>query len=252
MTRAFMYRIAVFTTLMMTLLSTHAEPSKNLSVTASPWSPFVSRDLPDSGLAVSIAMTALQRAGYEPSFALQQWPNDLEETRLGRYDVIASLWFTEERNRELVFSRPIFENRVKLMVRADSDILISDLEALKGYRVGVVEDYAYTQGAYGGLAVDFVKTGSVEENLQLLLSGEIDIAVVDETVALYVLNNKIPGGIKQIRFVDITVSTRALRIAVSRKRSDAEQIVTGFDAALQSMKDDGTYLDILHQFRVSP
>jgi len=252
MTLTVMHRIAIFITLMMTLMSSHAEPSKNLSVTASPWSPYVSRDLPDNGLAVSIAMTALKKAGYEPTFALQQWPNDLEETQLGRYDVIASLWFTEERDRDLVFSSPMIENRVKLMVRTDSDILVPNPEALKGHRVGVVEDYAYTQGAYKNLAVDFVKTGSVEENLQRLLAGEIDIAVVDETVALYVLNNKIPGGIKQIRFVDNTVSTRGLRIAVSRKRSDAEQIVSAFDAALQSMKDDGTYLDILHQFRVSP
>lgn len=247
-----MYRIAVFMTLMMTLLATHAEPSNNLSVTASPWSPYVSRDLPENGLAVKIVMTALKRGGYEPSFTLQQWPKDLEETRLGRYDVIASIWFTEERARELVFSRPMIENRVKLMVRADSDILVPDPATLKGYRVGVVEDYAYTQGAYSDLPVDIVKTGSVEENLQRLLAGEIDIAVVDETVALYVLNNKIPGGIKQIRFVENPVSTRGLRIAVSRKRTDAEKIVSDFDTALQRMKDDGTYLDILHQFRVSP
>ena len=246
------YKIAIFITLMMALLPTYAEITKNLNVTASPWTPFVSRDLPENGLAVSIAMTALQKAGYEPTFALEQWPKDLEETRLGRYDVIASLWFTEERAKELVFSQPMIENRVKLMVRSDSEILIPDLKELKGYRVGVVEDYAYTQGAYSDLKVDFVKTSSVEESLQRLLAGEIDIAVVDETVAVYVLNSKIPGGIKQIRFIENPVSTRGLRIAVSRQRTDAEQIVSDFNAALQRMKDDGSYLDILHQFRVSP
>ena len=247
-----MYRIAVFSLLMVTLLSSHAEPTTSLSVTASPWSPYVSRDLPGNGLAVTLVVTALRRAGYEPSFALQQWPQDLEATKLGRHDVIASIWYTEERARDLVFSQPMVENRVKLMVRSDSKILLPDREALKGLRVGIVEDYAYTQGAYTDLAIDFVKLNSVEENLQQLLDEDIDVAVVDETVALYALNNKFPGSIKQIRFVEQPISTRGLRIAVSRKRSDAEQIVAAFDAALQKMKDDGTYLNILHQFRVSP
>lgn len=247
-----MFRISIFVVLMMATTVTYADSSKNLRVTASPWSPYVSRNLPDNGLAVSIAMKALQRAGYKPSFSLLAWPQDLEGTQQGSYDVIASIWYTDQRNRDLAFSKPMIENRVKLMVRSDSDIRVSDPAALEGYRVGIVEDYAYKQGAYRDMAVKFIRTDSVEENLQKLLTGEIDIAVADERVALYVLNNKIPGGIKQVRFIATPVSTRGLSIAVSRKRPDAGQIVSRFDAALQTMKDDGTYLDILHRFHVSP
>jgi len=230
----------------------HAEQTKDLRVTASPWSPYVSRDLHGNGVAVSIVTTALQRAGYTSSFALQQWPKDLEDTRLGVYDLIASIWFTEDRARDLVFSDPIIENRIKLLVRTDSDIKISKPEALKGYRVGVVQDYAYAQGTYSDLPIEIVKSGTVEESLQRLLAGDIDIAVTDEHVAFYTLNNKIPGGIRQIRFARDALSTRQLRVAVSRKRSDAEQIISDFNLALQQMKDDGSYLGILHQFRISP
>lgn len=230
----------------------HADQAKDLRVTASPWSPYVSRDLPGHGIAVSIVTTVLKRAGYKPSFALEQWPRDLEGARQGEYDVIASIWFTDERAQDLVFSEPIFENRIKLLVRTDSDIKLSRPEALKGYRVGVVEDYAYTQGAYRDLPVEIVKSALLEENLQKLLAGDIDIAVSDEQVALYTLNNKIPGGIRQIRFARDPLATRQLHMAVSRKRADAGQIASDFNRALQQMKADGSYLDILHQFRVSP
>ena len=245
-------KIVVFLSLISSQVLAHAEQAKDLRVTASPWSPYVSRNLPGKGVAVSIATTALQRAGFTSSFALQKWPDDLERTRLGEYDMIASIWFTEDRARDLVFSDPIFENRIILMVRTDSDIKISKPEALKGYRVGVVEDYAYTQGIYSKLPVEIIKAGTVEENLQRLLAGDIDIAVTDEQVAIYTLNNKIPGGIRQIRFARDALSTRQLRVAVSRKRSDAEQIISDFNDALQGMKDDGSYLDTLHQFRISP
>ena len=244
--------IVLLLALFFSYMLTHAEPSKELRVTASPWSPYVSRSLPGNGVAVSIATAALQRAGYTSTFALQQWPDDLEKTRLGVYDMIASLWFTEERARDLVFSDPVMVNRIKLVVRADSDIKLSKPEALKGYRVGVVEDYAYTQGVYSKLRVEIIKAATVEENLQRLLAGEIDIAVTDEQVAFYTLNHKIPDGIRKIRFARDALSTRKLSVAVSRKRSDAEQIVSDFNQALQAMKDDGTHMDILHQFRISP
>jgi polar amino acid transport system substrate-binding protein len=230
----------------------HAEQARDLRVTASPWSPYVSRDLPDHGIAVSIVTTVLKRAGYQSSFALEQWPKDLEGTRLGEYDLIASIWFTDDRAKDLVFSEPIFENRIKLLVRTDSDIKLSRPEALKGYRIGVVEDYAYTQGAYSNLPVEIVKSTVLEENLQKLLAGDIDIAVSDEQVALYALNNKIPGGIRQIRFARDPLTTRNLHMAVSRKHADAGQIVSDFNTTLQQMKDDGSYLDLLHQFRISP
>ena len=247
-----LFKVIVFLSLITCQVLAHAEQTKDLRVTASPWSPYVSRDLRGHGVAVSIATTALQRAGYTSSFALQQWPKDLEETRLNMYDMIASIWFTKDRTHDLVFSDPIIENRIKLLVRTDSDIKISNPEALKGYRVGLVEDYAYTQGAYKNLPIEIVKSGTVEENLQRLLSGDIDIAVTDEHVALYTLNNKMTGGIRQIRIARDALSTRQLRVAVSRKRSDAEQIISDFNAALQQMKDDGSYLNILHQFRISP
>jgi polar amino acid transport system substrate-binding protein len=247
-----LFNIVVFLSLIASQVLAQAEQSKELRVTASPWSPYVSRDLPGNGVAVRIATTVLQRAGYTSSFSLQQWPRDLEATRLGEYDVIASIWFTEERARDLVFSDSIFENRIKLMVRTDSDIKIAEPDALKGYRVGVVEDYAYAQGAYKDLPIEIIKSTTLEENLQRLLQGDIDIAVADEQVALYTLNSKIPGGIRQIRIARDPLSTRQLKIAVSRKRIDSDKIISDFNAALQQIKDDGSYLDILHQFRISP
>jgi polar amino acid transport system substrate-binding protein len=247
-----LFKIVLFLSLICSHAFANAEQTKELRVTASPWSPYVSRNLPANGVAVSIATAVLQRAGYTSSFALEQWPKDLERTRLGEYDVIASIWFTEDRAHDLLFSDPIFENKIKLMVRTGSDIKIVKPEALKGYRVGVVQDYAYTQGVYRDLPIEIVKSATVEENLQRLIEGDIDIAVMDEQVALYTLNSKIPGGIKQIRFARDALSTRQLKVAVSRKHSDADQIVSDFNAALQQMKDDGSYLDILHQFRVSP
>lgn len=245
-------RMAVFLVLISCIGSANAEGPRNLLVTASPWPPYVSVGLHDKGVATSIVMTALRRANYNPTIVLREWPKDIEGARQGEYDVIASIWYTEERNRDLRFSAPYFENRIRFIVRSDSDIRDTSPGSLKGLRVGVVEDYAYKQGSYEDLPVKLVKVATVEESLQRLLDGEIDIAIADERVALYILNNKFPGSIKKIRLASGNLSTRELRIAVSRKHPDAEQIISDFDAALQEMKDDGTYMRTLMLFRVTP
>lgn len=245
-------RMTAFMALMSCLVIAHAEGPRNLLVTASPWSPYVSVDLHDKGLVTSIVMTALRRANYNPTLVLREWPKDLEGTRAGEYDIIASIWFTEERARDLLFSSPIIENTVKYVVRADNDIRDTSPASLKGMRVGVVEDYAYRQGAYRDLPAELIKAETVEENMKRLLDGEIDIAVADERVALYVLNKRFPGSLKQIRFTPGSLSTRNLRAAVSRKRPDAQQIISEFDTALQHMKNDGTYMSTLNLYRVSP
>jgi polar amino acid transport system substrate-binding protein len=251
--RTMVLRITVLFALVLGVSPAYAEDHGQLGVTASPWSPYVSRSLAGKGIAVSIVTAALERAGYKTTFALQEWPRDLEGTRLGVYDVIASIWHTEARARDLVFSEPIYENRIVFMALTDSDIPVEEVEALKGYRVGVVEDYAYTQGTYSDLQqVELIVAGTVEQNLQRLIAGEIDVAVSDEQVALYVLNEGIPEGIRKVRFSKKPLATRALRMAVSRKRSDAEQIIANFNAALKVMQEDGGYQDILHRFRVSP
>ena len=245
-------RMTLFMVFISCLVPVHAEGPRNLLVTASPWPPYVSVGLHDKGVATSIVMTALRRANYNPTIVLREWPDDLQGVRQGEYDVIASIWYTEERNRDLRFSMPYFENRIRFVVRSDSDIRDTSAGSLKGLRVGVVEDYAYRQGSYKDLPVNLVKVATVEENLQRLLDEEIDIAIADERVALYVLNNKIPGSVKKIRLAPGNLSTRELRIAVSRKHPDAEQIISEFDTALQEIKDDGTYMETLMLFRVTP
>ena len=84
-------KFVVFLSLIVSQVLAHADQAKDLRITASPWSPYVSRNHPGNGVAVSIVTTVLQRAGYTSSFALLQWPDDLESTRLGVYDMIASM-----------------------------------------------------------------------------------------------------------------------------------------------------------------
>ncbi len=146
--------------------TTAGEP---LRVTASVWPPYVDGALPDQGLAMSLVTTALHRAGYESVATLEPWPYALEATITGDYDVLASVWHTDERARDLTFSQPFISNHLKLIKRRDRDIAVRDVSDLKGLRV--VEDYAYTEDAYQPAGLRLVASGSVLDNLTQAKAG---------------------------------------------------------------------------------
>ncbi|MDJ0860634.1 MAG: transporter substrate-binding domain-containing protein [Gammaproteobacteria bacterium] len=225
---------------------------EQLSVVASPWPPYVAPGLQHSGLAVHLVTEALQRAGYGSSVTLTSWPRDLEATEQGSHDVIASVWFTEQRARRLAFSKPYIVTETHFVKRRDASHRYRTLADLRGLRIGVVKGYAYGgQADAAGLKVTPVFMGSVLDNLRSLVAGDLDLVLADDRVALYELNVNVPGGARQTFVLPKAYSSRGLRMGVSRQRQDHTEVVTRFDAAIEAMKADGRYASILAAHRVS-
>jgi len=223
-----------------------------LRVTASAWPPYVDEALPDRGLAISLVTTALQRAGYPSVVKLEPWPEALEATVAGKYDVLASVWHTKERAQALSFSQPFITNHLKLIRRRDRDLVLRDVSDLEGLRVGVVADYAYTDEAYRATGLHLVAGGGVLDNLRALNDGKVDVVFADERVALYELNQKLVEQVRHVIVLPRSWVERGLRIAVPKKNPQHRQIVEAFDRAIEDMRKDGSYFAILAQFRVSP
>ncbi len=225
---------------------------EQLSVVASPWPPYVAPGVQHSGLAVHLVTEALQRAGYRSSVTLTTWPKDLEATQQGSYDVIASIWFTEQRARKLAFSKPYIITETHFVKRRDAPHRYRTLADLRGLRIGLVTGYAYGgQADAAGLKVTPVFMGSVLDNLRSLVAGDLDLVLADDRVALYELNVNVPGGARKTFVLPKAYSSRGLRMGVSRQRLDHKEVVTRFDAAIEAMKADGHYASILATHRVS-
>ena len=247
--RSHLFLLAI---LLLGLIADDASAEEPLRVTASVWPPYVDETLPGQGLATSLVTAALQRAGYETVISLEPWPDALEATKRGDYDVLASVWYTEERAHALSFSQPFISNHLKLIRQRERDIVIRDVSDLKGLRVGVVNDYAYTEDGYRPTGLSLVARDSVVDNLRALNEGAVDLVFADERVALYELNQKLAAQVKDVLVLPRSWVERGLRIAVTRKNSQHREIVKAFDEAISNMRKDGSYFGFLAQFRVSP
>jgi polar amino acid transport system substrate-binding protein len=223
--------------------------AEDLSMTANIWPPYVDDDLAKNGFVIALVSAALERAGYSTSVVVEPFQEALEATKAGDYDVYCNLWLTSERASTLAFSEPYIENEITFIKRAESYFTFRDRADLNGLRVGIVSDYAYSQQPYDTTGITVSESGSVKENIKRLLSGDIDLVLADRRVAMYEVNELRVA--KNITVLPQPLSTRGLRIAVSKKRADHKDIIAAFDQAITAMKADGSYNAILASYRVN-
>ena len=221
----------------------------DLRMTASGWPPYVDANIQKNGFAVVLVTEALKRAGYSASMAIEPWPRALEATQNGDYDVNCTLWYTEDRASTLSFSEPYIENPIIFIKRSESDFEFRSRSDLSGLKVGIVHDYAYREQAYDTTGIEVVEADSVRENIRRLLAGDIDLVVADGRVALHEANQLLAA--KNITVMRQPLSTRGLRIAVSKSHADHREIIARFEEAIAGMKNDGTFNTILATYRVS-
>ena len=223
--------------------------AEELRLAANEWPPYTFADVYRQGVATALVTAGLERAGYDSRITIMAWPKVLDTTRRGDNDVIIAAWFSEARNTELAFSEPYLTNELKFLTRDDVDIPVLSREALAGYRIGVVEDFAYGEKPYDTTGLDIVVGTTVRDNVRALFARELDLVLGDERILRHEVD--LVSGAKFVSFVAEPLETRGLRIAVSRARADHEQIVSAFDAAIAEMREDGSYNSVLANYRIS-
>ncbi len=222
-----------------------------LSVTGSLWSPYLDGELENGGLAADLVRSALNRAGYEVHAEIEGWTRAYEGTAVGVYDVVAAIWQSEERGRDLLFSAAYLMNDIVFLARRDVLVDYERLSDLRGLRIGVVREYAYEDAFDHDPGLTRVVNDHLIQNLLLLRQGRVDIVVGDKWSILHQISQFIPDDVGSFRLLSKPLARRALRLGVSRQNPNAQKIVAAFDAAIQEMREDGSYAEIVKRHTAS-
>ena len=226
-----------------------AEADKPLKLVSHTWPPYVEKDAPGKGAAMDLVSQILKRAGYDTIVSIDSWPRSLQGSEIGIYDVLATAWYTEDRNRELQFSEPYYENVIRFLRRKDSPIRFRSYADLQGLIVGVEMDYAYGEEFERAQGFVRIAKSHMIQNLLLLQQGRIDLTLGDEWVIRHTLTQYFPNAVNEFEFLGRPVSRRGLHIAVSRTRPDHNKIINAFNKALAAMKADGSMKKLLDKYR---
>lgn len=236
------------------LASPPAHADAPLALASDRWPPFVDERGGDRR-ALELVEEALGRIGVASETEIR---DDLlgliDDVRAGRIDGSAALWKSDAREAVMHFSAPYLENRLVLLGRRGQGAGSRLLPELHGQTVGVVTGYAYGDEVdryaagmreAGARGPTLVPGANLQENLDRLLRGEIDLMLADELIVHEIFERHGDRAELLLEVGDVAVQTRSLHLALRRDLTGAASILERFDAAIRDMIRDGTFNRIL-------
>jgi polar amino acid transport system substrate-binding protein len=171
--------------------------------------------------------------------------------KTGEVDGVFSSFKLPEREQFLAFSKePLTTQVIAFFARRDStQSFDGDLGKLREVKIGIIQGTSYGQrfdaAVTDGALPNVEQANSAESNLKKLAFGRVDLipsyryVVLDTAKQLDLLS--------QIKEVSPQLEAVPTYLAFTKVR-DLSKPSEGFDAALASMKQDGTYDRIIGQY----
>lgn len=193
-----------------------------------------------TGFDIDIARAVGEKLGVDVEFVYIDWDAKVLELDAGNIDMIWNgLTITADREKEILFSKPYFNNRIVILTLADSKI--NSISDLQDKNVGV-ELQSSGQSALEKSDVfvsikEMVKYTTITEAVLDLKAGGIDAIVADEIFARYAISKdagayKIPEDV--FNSENYGIGFRLEDVALRDK----------IDQIIDELAEDGTALEI--------
>lgn len=218
--------------------SAHAQQAVRLLANTSP--PYADASLPEQGLALELVRHVFARTDYEPEITIENWSRAVEGTRLGVHDALASVWYSAEREQDLLFSDPYLKSRLIILKSRNNRRPYTSLQALAGSRLGVRSDYAYGVDFAAIPNLTLVEEDLLASNLLNLLHGKVDFVIADQRSANMQLHELLKDRISEFEVLDIELPAVARHVAAARTWPGHDAMIAAFNEALASAQEDGS------------
>jgi polar amino acid transport system substrate-binding protein len=157
---------------------------------------------------------------------------------------------TPERQGKFYFSDKLFNKKAKFFYYSpdgtEKNIPFAELSDLKTYRIGAVIGYYYVQGFIdAGLNLEPLPTA--EQNWQKLKAGRIDLFPSQELTGRFLLRKLFPQEYKNFFTIEKPFDESGNYLITSKNYPDTQNLLTRFNAALRTVKANGTYQRILDE-----
>jgi polar amino acid transport system substrate-binding protein len=229
------------------LLANAAEKYIQLVAAADPWPPYIDEKHPSGGVSVQIADAALRTQGYTVRNLIMPWARAIEETKKARIDLILDAWWSKERSRHFMYSRPYINGPVKFIKRKADPFRFTDLSSLKGKSIVLVRNYAYGDDFLNAKNYEPVLVTHFLQGVHMLALNRVDLAIENELVARSRLLNDAPELIPKIEFVDQPLGDNYVYLISSYQHPQHMEIIGAFNRGLTMILENGEYQKIMRE-----
>lgn len=229
--------------LLMTTLSATSEDNV-IRLTSLEWPPYSGQKLAQQGASVAVARAAFAAMGYQLKVDFFPWSRavSLAKDSQSRYIGYFPEYYSQEIAAEFIYSDPMGSGPLGFIQQAAKPVHWQQLQDLRPYRIGVVQDYVNTDEfdalvQQGKLATEAVI--SDRHNILKVINGRLDLAVIDRNVMHYLFNTdpSLQGKAGLATFNDKLLDNRLLYICFRNTRQ-GKAITEIFNQGLKKIDID--------------
>jgi len=163
---------------------------KVVRLTSLDWPPYSGKHLAQQGASVAVAKAAFKAMGYDLQVSFFPWSRAVALAKDGKSNFSGYFpeYYSDDTAKDFIYSEAMGSGPLGFAERKDNSIVWSDLNDLKAYKIGVVQDYINTTDFDAMVASKALKTSSTTsdtKNLLKMVNGRLDLAVVDKNVMNY-------------------------------------------------------------------
>jgi len=210
--------------------------------------PYADAKLPEQGLALELVKHVYGRTDYSPEITIENWSRAVEGARLGVYDALASVWYSTEREKDLLYSKPYLRSELIILKRRLDQRKYRNIEDLAGGRLGVRTDYAYGVDFSSVPDLTLVEENHLIQSLLNLLNGSVDYVIGDQRTVTLQLHEYLNDRITEFSVAGIKLPSVERHVAASRSLAGHEKMIAEFNRALVEVRKDGSHQAIVKKW----
>jgi polar amino acid transport system substrate-binding protein len=227
-----------------------AEPAASDSVqltTGDNYAPFTGHELPEGGLTTSIVRHVFQAMHRDIAIEWLPWARGLYETVNGKYAATFPYIHTPDRDRQLLYSDPLYVIHETIFARPDSTANPAKLESLYGRTLCLPVGWAPAiklEPLVRKNLVAVLRPKDSQSCARMVALHHADFFATDRVQGLNALS---AAGIDiaQIRPLVPVLGATTLHLVASRNKAGSAALIAGFNEGLAALKRDGVYDQIV-------
>jgi polar amino acid transport system substrate-binding protein len=169
---------------------------KIVYLTSLEWPPYAGKDLPEQGSSIALVREAYAAMGYRLEVTFFPWSRAmvLASDPTSQYSGYFPEYYSAEIGKNFIYSEAIGISLLGFAERKSHEVLWTNISDLRQYRIGVVQDYINTD-EFDSMVLNrelmVSTTLNDTNNLKKLMSGRLDLAVIDKNVMEYLFKTDV-------------------------------------------------------------
>ena len=231
--------------------STQEASSSAVLVVSGEYAPYVSEHLPNYGLVTEIITAAFAEMEQTPTYEFYPWLRAEQAVQAGDAWGVYPYFYTEERAEIYAYSETLIEAPMPFFYyKPNTDPVEWELlEDLRSYSVIGVLGYFY-QDDFMAAELNAEYVSSEESALRMLQAGRGDFLPLDLLVGRSLIQEHFPDEADNFAILDNPLTVSPSHVMVLKNDPESLAILAQFNEALQKIKANGTYDEILERYEV--